>query len=75
MFKNAGSKLKSLARIIFALNVIIGIVVGIVMIKASFVLLIVSVAVGVLIGWLSSIMLYAFGELCENVHEINKKLP
>lgn len=75
MFKNAGSKLKSLARIIFALNVIIDIVVGIVMIKASFVLLIVSVAVGVLIGWLSSIMLYAFGELCENVHEINKKLP
>lgn len=75
MFKNAGSKLKSLARIIFALNVIIGIVVGIVMIKTSFVLLIVSVAVGVLIGWLNSIMLYAFGELCENVHEINKKLP
>lgn len=28
MFKNAGSKLKSLARIIFALNVIIGIVVA-----------------------------------------------
>lgn len=66
MFKNAGPKIKVLAK----LNTFIWIIAG-VMVGSPFkddAILIIAIVLGVLIGWFTSIFLYAFGELCENVY-------
>lgn len=73
MFKNPGNKLKSLASLIFAVIVVvflmIGFAVGIEIDRVLFSLLIIG-GIGVIVGWLSSIMLYSFGELVNDVEEI-----
>lgn len=73
LFANAGAKLKVLALVNFVLIVIVGVVLGIAIIFSG------SVEVGLpiliiapIFGWISSIMLYAFGELCENIRDIAK---
>lgn len=86
MFNNSGKKLKSLAKFIFWLAIIlnilifIGIYLGAVEEIGSgspiaFVLFIaLGVVIGMLVGWLSSIILYAFGELVEDTRSIRKTL-
>ncbi|MBR4626249.1 MAG: hypothetical protein IKO47_00840 [Ruminococcus sp.] len=72
MFRNAGVKLKVLAKVMFF--VIwggIAIVLPIMAEEGAFLLL--SVPLGFLVGWLSTLLTYAFGELCENVYEINER--
>lgn len=86
MYKNPGKKLKSLARFILwiaiILNVLIfiGIYLGAVeeIGRQSTIALVLFIALGVvigmLLGWLASIILYAFGELVEDTHSIRKEL-
>ena len=68
MFKNAGGKLKVLAIINFWFFVIAGVGVGLLFIKGVF--LLITLPVSFWLGWVSSIVLYAFGELCNNVQTI-----
>ena len=81
MFNNPGKKLKSLAKLIFwlaiVLNVLLflGIYGGMVSeagtdgdALALIVSIVLGLLIGALIGWLSSILLYAFGELIEDIH-------
>ena len=87
MFNNPGKKLKSLAKVIFWLSIIIytlaavgaylneveinsasGSTIGLIIVAVLWVL------IGLLIGWLSSILVYAFGELIEDVHSMRKKI-
>lgn len=79
LFKNAGPKLKVLAKVIFVISLIIGEIIGIVAIAAGadsydgeiFITIgIILVIISPLLAWLSAIILYAFGELCENVNDI-----
>ena len=60
LFRNAGAKLKVLALIFFIIDIFV--IIGIA-----------AILVSPLIGWLNAIMLYAFGELCENVHDIRNQ--
>ena len=77
MFKNAGAKLMSLAKVIFGIYVAIFLIVAIAAgvttggVGGFFVFLI-SLLVGIVIAWLSTILLYAFGELCENTKAIRE---
>ena len=76
MLKNPGRQLKGLAMVIFAITVVAGVGFGLnsclkqesIALKALIVF--VSVVSSIIIGWLSSIFIYAFGELCENVDRI-----
>lgn len=79
LFKNAGPKLKVLAKVIFVISLIIGEILGIVAIVAGadswnggilITVGVILVIISPLLAWLSAIMLYAFGELCENVNDI-----
>ncbi len=75
MFKNAGTQLKTLARICAGLTIVIGIILGITVSKTadSIIFFFVIALVSVLIAWVSNILLYAFGELCEDVKKISQK--
>ncbi|MDO4156827.1 MAG: hypothetical protein Q4D37_08630 [Oscillospiraceae bacterium] len=80
LFKNAGPKLKVLAIIIFVISLIIGEIIGIAAIAAGadsyygggmFITIgVILVIISPLLAWLSAIVVYAFGELCENVNSI-----
>lgn len=79
LFKNAGPKLKVLAKVIFVISLIIGEIIGIVAIAAGadswnggilITIGVILVIISPLLAWLSSIILYAFGESCDNVSDI-----
>ncbi len=72
MFKNAGGKLQSLAILNFWLFIIAGLIVGAVIGKNG-VGIVICLPISLLLGWGSSIVLYAFGELCENVQKIAQR--
>lgn len=69
MFKNAGGKLKGLAILNFWIFLIGGIIIGFTIFKTA-VISFICIAISLLLGWVSSIVLYAFGELCNNVQTI-----
>ncbi len=79
LFKNAGPKLKVLAKVIFVISLIIGEIIGIVAIAAGadswnggilITIGVILVIISPLLAWQGSIILYAFGELCDNVSDI-----
>ena len=77
MFYNAGKKLRSIAKVLFwviviavAIETIVRLVNGDLYGFGGFLIAHVIIAVGVLVAWLSTITLYAFGEMCENVISI-----
>lgn len=77
MFKNAGAKLMSLAKVIFGIYAGIGVIMSIAMgVKiggiGGFFAFLIGTVVMVLVAWLSTILLYALGELCENVKAIRE---
>lgn len=76
MFNHPGEKLKSLAKVIFAFIVIIGVIVAIVVGAAvkNLGFFIAIIALGILIGWLASVALYAFGALVADVESIKVTL-
>lgn len=73
MFDNPGGKLKGFAIFIFALTVFAGVVLGVILsakqesITFKALIVFISIASSIIVGWLGSIFIYAFGELCENV--------
>ncbi|MBP3270728.1 MAG: hypothetical protein J6M17_00690 [Ruminococcus sp.] len=75
MFNEPGKKLKALAKVFFVLSILVGIIATLIVYAAVqngavFLLIPVSI-VG---SWLSTIALYAFGELCDNTAEIRRSL-
>lgn len=75
MFDNPGSKLKGLALFIFFLIAISAGIAGIVfMVNGSVFIGVLTIALGILGGWLSSIVFYTIGDTNENTYEIFEKL-
>ena len=88
MFTNPGGKIKSYAKVLFWIGVVISVLIGVVMIGTSFTYAAYSyngsfgtilggiisgllvVAIGILISWISVLVLYAFGVLVENSDEL-----
>lgn len=83
LFRNAGAKLKVLAIVVFVMAIIGGLIGGISLIATGadayfgggFLITagIIMILVSPLLGWLNAIILYAFGELCENVNDIRNQ--
>ena len=76
MFNHPGKKLKGLSKFIFALVLILGIVAASIVggLTKSQGLVIVTVIVGVVLAWLSSVALYAFGAMVADVESIKETL-
>ena len=68
MFENIGSKIKGVARVFFIIGCIISVLAGfILMTNTSYIILgYVVILVGILLSWLSTILLYGIGQLVEN---------
>ena len=75
LFKNIGEKLKGWAMCLFVLEVISAIIGGIGLITADDGNVIGPILLfcGPIVAWISSAILYAFGELVEDVHAIRDK--
>ena len=73
MFRNAGGKIKVLAIVMFWLMVIAGTIFGFALSGDTEGISLLFIPGSFLVGWLSNLALYAFGELCENVYEINER--
>lgn len=74
MFDNIGGKIKSLAKTIFIIETIICIIGGLVMLTEgsdeAMIYGVITIIVGPLTAWVSSWLLYGFGELIEKTCEI-----
>ena len=69
MFDNIGGKIKTLAKVVCWIGIIACIITGIVLIamdEDSILVGILTAVVGPLLSWVSSFVLYGFGQLVEN---------
>jgi hypothetical protein len=87
MYTNVGKKIKTLAKVICALGIISSFIIGIIMIaggssmgyyygnnNALIFPGLVVIILGSVLSWVSSLALYAFGEMTENVSAIKNSL-
>ncbi|MBQ9894971.1 MAG: hypothetical protein IJM38_06225 [Ruminococcus sp.] len=82
LFKSPGKRIKSLAKILFF--ILCGVSVISVIIAATdiaeieplqgFIYCVIGVILSVIVSWVSTIMIYAFGDICENVETIKTEL-
>ena len=63
MFKNPGGKIKKLAKLIFAIELILFIIGGIL-----------TILIGIISAWLSVLAMFAYGSMVEDVEEIRNHL-
>ena len=71
MFRNIGEKIKGLAMVITVAGILASICAGIVLLTMNQIRLAIIVAcVGSLISWISSFLLYGFGQLVDNSDRI-----
>lgn len=78
LFKNSGSRIKYLAVAVFGVTMLFLIMVfSIILISGQplgFLYGIIILCIGFIFAWIFSIVIYAFGELCESVFEIKEIL-
>ena len=71
VFRNAGPKLEKLAIVFAVIDLLAGEILAFCCIAEEIVVLgLILIFISPIIAWLSAILLYAFGELCENVNNI-----
>ena len=75
LFDNAGRRIKNVINILFWISaiaqaisaIIVGIGIGDV---GGFFVAVLLIVLGFFVSWLSALLLYAFGELCENIMSV-----
>ena len=75
MFNNPGAKLQSLARFVCTLIILAAVIGAFILfgITKSAGLFILIVVAGVIMGWLNSIVLYAFGTIVQRLEDITRQ--
>lgn len=66
MFKNIGKKIKILAQVITWINILAFFVLGMALMDLSELAGFLVMIIGVIVSWLSSFLLYGFGQLIDN---------
>ena len=69
MYDNIGSKIKTLAQVVFIIMAVISIISGVIIIfsdDGAFIIGILTAGIGVLLSWIGTFFLYGFGQLIEN---------
>ena len=83
MYRNIGAKIKTLAAVLAWVGIIVSVIAGIVMIgigvdsrdgEAMMALGLGYIVLGPLLSWISSLVLYGFGELVDRSKNIDEKL-
>ncbi len=70
MYDKIGSKIKGLAKVIFIVEAIVTVITGIALISSDVDIGILVIALGPIIAWVSSWLLYGFGELIDKACDI-----
>jgi ssDNA-binding Zn-finger/Zn-ribbon topoisomerase 1 len=76
MYDNIGGKIKGSAKIMFIVGAIVEVITGIVLLATDDSLIFAGLLIlflGPILSWVSSWVLYAFGELVEDIHAIRDK--
>lgn len=69
MYDNIGSKIKTLAKVIFIIIASLSLIAGVLIlfiVDNGFIIGILTVGIGVLLSWVGTFFLYGFGQLIEN---------
>lgn len=69
MYDNIGSKIKTLAQVVFIIMAVISIISGVLIlfiVNYGFIIGILTAGIGVLLSWVGTFFLYGFGQLIEN---------
>ncbi len=74
MFNNIGDKIKIVAVIISTLGIIFSVIAGLVFLTTSTLIGILIILLGSLLSWVSTFLLYGFGQLIENSDIIRQHL-
>ncbi|MBE6917110.1 MAG: hypothetical protein E7470_04295 [Ruminococcaceae bacterium] len=75
MYEWVGTKIKSLTKIICGIGIAVSVIGGVVLIfTANFLTGIIVAVVGALSSWISGFMLYGYGEIVDNLMEMNYRL-
>lgn len=81
MFENIGQKIKGLSKIIFTAGVILAVIIGIILfclLIEDGVLAVLSavacIGIGILLSWLSVMLLYGYGDMVQNISDIRNQL-
>lgn len=72
MFDNIGGKIKGLAKVLFWLQVIAAVIVGIVLVEDTEGLSLLFALAGVPVAWISAWFLYGFGEIIDKLCDIER---
>ena len=77
MFENVGVKIKGMAKVFFAVGILVPLICGIIVIALDKNLAPIGVIIiflGALLAWLATVLLYGFGELIHRTSLIESKL-
>ena len=72
MFDNIGGKIKGLAKVLFWLEAIASVIVGLVLVEDTEGLSLLLAIAGVLVAWVSAWFLYGFGEIIDKLRDIER---
>lgn len=75
MYDNIGNKIKGLAKAVFVIETIMSVIAGFILLTIDEDLSLIGfflMIVGPLVSWLSSLLLYGFGELIDKANEIER---
>ena len=70
MFDNIGEKIKTFAKVVCWIGIIVSFIFGVLLVNSSGLIGILTIVVGSLASWIGSFSLYGFGELIEKATEI-----
>ena len=71
MFENISGKLKVLANVLTLIGIVISVIYGFIIMNDSPLAGLLAMAIGGLISWASSFLIYGFGELIEQMERSN----
>lgn len=74
MYDNVGGKIKKLASVVAVIGIIASVIAGICIMAVSAISGLIVAAIGAFVSWISNIVLYAFGDLVENVGTIKRAI-
>lgn len=75
MYENIGSKIKVLTKTIFVIEAIAAVIIGFVLINRDLGLLgSIVMSIGTLMAWISSFVMYGYGEIIEKVSSIEMRM-
>ena len=73
MFENIGGKIKTLAKVVCWIGIIVSVILGLGLLSRNAITALLFIGIGSLGSWIGSFMTYGFGQLIENTDILVKQ--